>query len=456
MERKTAGVWIAGMLLAAAALSQPIQEEDPAPSSGAVEEELVSPAERVVRALDDPSLRALAAQVLQDNPGLAAAAANARAADQAAPQQKALPDPTAGITGFVRSPETRVGPQKLTLKVRQTLPWKGKNASLEEEASAASRAAAAEVHALELERLAEIRRIYWELAFLDKLEAITEEFLAYLEKHESISQQRYATGTGTVQGVIKLQAEITGVQSRLIDIDSRRAVLRAEANTLRGRPPAEPLPAALFPSVEEIALDLETLRRRAMANRPELRAADHRIAGREAGLRFADRASGPDFEVGMIYTFVDERQDEAGRLNPPEDNGKDIFGLRAGIRIPLWKKELSAGVEEASERHLAALESRREIEAGIDGELGDLGYRIPLVWEQLRLLEDMLLVQAREARESALSGYVAANLNVLDLLDAERVLFDARIAAARAAIDYTIAIARLESAIAAPLGVAER
>jgi outer membrane protein TolC len=42
-------------------------------------------------------------------------------------------------------------------------------------------------------------------------------------------------------------------------------------------------------------------------------------------------------------------------------------------------------------------------------------------------------------------------LSSLDLLDAERVLLNVRIAAARVRADYAIAIARLEGEIAAPL-----
>ena len=89
--------------------------------------------------------------------------------------------------------------------------------------------------------------------------------------------------------------------------------------------------------------------------------------------------------------------------------------------------------------------------AALTADLDELTDRIPLGWQQLRLLDDVLIVQAEEALDSARAGYVAGALNALDLLDAEHVLFGARTAVARAAADYAIYLARLEGVVAEPL-----
>ena len=77
--------------------------------------------------------------------------------------------------------------------------------------------------------------------------------------------------------------------------------------------------------------------------------------------------------------------------------------------------------------------------------------RIPLGWRQLRLLEDVLIVQAEESMKSARAGYITGTLNALDLLHAHHVVFEARTSAARAAADYAIYLARLEGVVAGPL-----
>ena len=100
------------------------------------------------------------------------------------------------------------------------------------------------------------------------------------------------------------------------------------------------------------------------------------------------------------------------------------------------------------EEPLAGEQSVHDVVAA---ELEELTARIPLAWRQLRLLEDVLVVQAEEALDSARAGYVAGTLNALDLLDAEHVLFGAQTAVARAAADFAIYRVRLEGVVAGPL-----
>ncbi|MCZ6726532.1 MAG: hypothetical protein O7A98_04170, partial [Acidobacteria bacterium] len=76
--------------------------------------------------IDEPGLRDLVSEVLERNAGVRAAVAQARAAAQRAPQVRALPDPVASVTAFLATPETRTGPQRLSLGLFQGLPWFGK------------------------------------------------------------------------------------------------------------------------------------------------------------------------------------------------------------------------------------------------------------------------------------------------------------------------------------------
>jgi outer membrane protein TolC len=254
---------------------------------------------------------------------------------------------------------------------------------------------------------------------------------------------------------VKLQAEITRVERQLLDIEARRVALISQLNSLRDRPASFAWPEVLVSPVEEIQLDLDGSLEAALHLRPELAAADARISRAGTLIQLAEKGYRPDFKVGLAYTMVERRDDPAGRLSPPAGNGDDILGIQGGITLPIWRKKLTAGVEEAVELEIAAGEARRAIVAEIRGAVGDLIQRVPLSWRQLRLVEDLLVVQAEEALESAQAGYIAGTLNALDLLDAEHVLFEARTAVARARVDYLVGIAKLEGAIGSPLPVTE-
>jgi len=309
----------------------------------------------------------------------------------------------------------------------------------------------AEAEARRLELVTAVRRLYHDLAFLARQKAVSEDFLDHLRQHEEISQSRYATGIGSSLDVVKIQAEITLAEKLLIDIDRRRIVLEAEINALRDRPPSAVVLPAILPLGEAVELDYRQLLEAARVRRPEVAAADARIAGTEVRLKRAEKQYRPDFGVGVTYTIVDPRQDAPGRLMPPAGNGEDIFGIQGAISIPIWRQKLQAGVAEARELELSTREAKRGVLAGIEAAIGDLMQRIPLTWRQLRLLEDILILQAEESVRSAQSGYVSGTLNALDLLDAEHVFFDAETAIARARADYANHLAELEGAAAMPI-----
>ena len=159
----------------------------------------LTPADRVAGGLADEALRALVEETLQRNPTLRAGFARARAAAQKAPQVASLPDPTAEATAFLAPPETRVGPQRLMLGYSQPLPWLPK---LDLREAAALDEAAALEHAVQADRLrlvTEVRRLYLELAFLDRSRDTAATFLEHLVRHEEVAQARYATGVGSTQ-----------------------------------------------------------------------------------------------------------------------------------------------------------------------------------------------------------------------------------------------------------------
>ncbi|MFQ5528273.1 MAG: TolC family protein [Thermoanaerobaculia bacterium] len=410
-----------------------------------------APADRILATISDVTLRALIADVLARNPEIAATKARAESIEQRAPQVRALPDPVAGVTAFVLTPETRVGSQEASAGIAQKFPWFGKLKLKERAALFAAAAARADVETLRLKLVTEVRRLYYELGFLDALDEVIRTDRATLSHYEELAEARYRSGVGHQQPVIKIQAEITKASTKLLKVADRRAVIVASLNALRDYPQMTAISKTELPTLPEIVTDLERLRAQALASRPEIAMSDAQIARSTALVDLAGKSYKPDVTAGIFYTAVGSRDDPAGRLNPPPDNGDDIFGISAGINLPIWRKKLDAGVEEAVKTELAAQESKRSVVAKIDSSLGELPPRIDLTWQQLRLFEDVLVVQAEQSLLSAEAGYSAGSQDALDLLDAERVLLDVRTGTERNRADYAIALAQLEGSVGGSL-----
>jgi outer membrane protein TolC len=417
----------------------------------ASKEPAVQAADSIVESLQEPDLERLAAEVLSRNPRLAVLTAKARSADQRAPQVRSLPDPMASLTLFLLQPQTRVGPQQASVGISQRFPWFGKLKLKEQAALLEAAAAWTRVESLRLDLVTKTRALYLELQYLNREQRIVAEDQTTLEHYEELAQARYASGVGIGQSVIKIQAEITKSRTRLLDIEERRVALVAEINALRDRPEGTKVKLG---SLTPFAGDLpgfDGIRQAALAGRPELVEAQLLIDAAAARVDLSKKDYRPDFTVGLNYALVGKRDDLAGRINPPEDNGDDILGLSGGINLPIWRSKLAAGVEEAIQLRLAAEETQRAITAEIDGDLADLARRIPLIAEQLALFDDILTVQAEESLRSAEAAYASGTAGALDLLDAERVLLGVRIAAERARTDLAVAAARLEGVAAASL-----
>jgi outer membrane protein TolC len=407
---------------------------------------------RVVDAIEDPAVRELVRESLARNPTVATAAAVARASLQQAPQAKALPDPVVGVTGYLSSPETRVGPQRLMATLSQRLPWSGKRSLREQAALRQAHALVADVGARRLDLVTEVRRLSYEIAYLDASRRVVETDRDTLIHYEQLARARYASGVGIEQSVIKLHAEITKDDNRLLDIAARRATLVAALNALRDRPQGTLVAEIALPHATKVAPPLAVLRARALDARPELDAAQADVARADALVELARKDYKPDFTVGVTYGLVTGRTDLGAGLLLPPDNGKDVFGISLSLNLPIKHGRLDASLEAAAERRLAAVERKRDVRTVIDRALGELVERLRLSGEQVRLFERVLLIQAEQSLRSAESGYAAGNLNSLDLLDAERVLLEVRTGTERARADHAVALVRLEGVIGGPLG----
>ncbi|MDY7092808.1 MAG: TolC family protein [Acidobacteriota bacterium] len=424
----------------------------------------------LLAATEPAALRLLAEDVLRHSPEVARRRAEAAAAAARAPQAGSLPDPSAMLTLFALPPETRVGPQRVAVSVSQAVPWPAKLALGERAALWSAAAAGERVEAARLATLAHVRERFYQLAFTTERLAIAERERVHLLRHEELARARYAAGQGSQQGVVKIQAEITRAEQRLLEVEERRRALAAELNALRERPHDADIDGLELPrpmgSAESLTmmeesrlsvfdadrLDAEELIGRAWERRPERRALAAEGIRRRLMVEVAEAGYRPDFTVGLGYTLVDRRQDAAGQLNPPEGDGDDIVALSAGVRLPVRRGRLAAALEEALQQQSVVAQEERQLRQDFERTIGDLVARLPLLYDQWQLFENVLVTQAEEAVRAAEGAYSSGTVGALELLDAEHVLFEVATGEARARLELALAWTRLETAVGGPLG----
>lgn len=367
-------------------------------------------------------LPALIEMALARNPAIRAAEQRYRALRAVPRQVSTLPDPILGYTRWARSVETRVGPQENIFVLSQHVPFPGKLGLMGKMAGQEAEAAREHTEATRRDIVFQVKSAYADLYRVDRSLEILNTYQALLRDFSRVAATKYATGQGIQAQVLKADVEISSIETRKLEFQRMRTSVVARLNALLDRPAATPIGPAAQLDTGRLPLNEEQLLNLALSRRQELRANQAMIAKADFGVRLAHKAYWPDFNLQATYVTIPQVNSTFA------DAGKDAFSFMVGLNLPIWLGKRRAAVEQATE-NLAAQESQYEnLRNQIQAEIRDLIFQIETLRQTLDLYEHGLLIQAESSLESALSAYKTGTLDFLNLLDAERMLLQIRLA----------------------------
>lgn len=363
------------------------------------------------------------AAALARNPGLAEIGARANAMAAIPPQAGALPDPVLSMNALNLPTDTFATDQEpmtqLQVGIEQSLPFPGKR---DLKVRAAQRDASAAAHAVDEARLRlvhQVRRLWWQIFYLDRSLDIVERNQALLRQFVQIAQTKYKVGEGLQQEVLLAQVELSKLFDRQIELSGLRAAERARLNALLDRPATTPLrlPEKVRTTLTEAPAE-EVLYARAEQSRPLLARRREEAAASRARRDLARRDRYPDFRLGAAYGF---RQGE----NTDGSSRPDFASVRLGVTLPLYagrkqSKALDQRSSELLEKRFALKDSYGAVQAEISAALAN--YRSAS--ERVRLFESGVIPQARQSVASMLSGYQVGKVDFLNLVQAQVTLYN--------------------------------
>jgi len=279
-------------------------------------------------------------------------------------------------------------------------------------------AAEADAEALAQNLALRIETAYYELYRVQRREQLLRAFEEQLRQFESAASTRYEVGDGSQQAILKAQVERGRLEMRRENLRTERESALQSLARLTGRadmaPPTQTV-KVIVPSKLQNA-DKKAGEETA-EDRPEAEALRRRIKQAESEMVLARRAFWPDFTVGAAYTDV-----RRGDLTPTM-TGRDAFNLSVGVTIPLWRGKQEARLEEAQVERRRAEAELDDFRLQVQAKVRDLRERLRRQHSQLTLLGEQLLPQAETSLETTLNAYKTGRTDFLDLLDAERTLF---------------------------------
>lgn len=395
----------------------------------------------------DGSLASYLSYAYANSPALRARFEAWRAMTHRSAQERRLPEPTVTYAAFVRSVETRVGPQRHRIGASQWFPWPSKLGAGRDAADLEARAAQRRFDAQALEIGAEVAAAYWELWRLQRRAEVLGEEATILAGLSEQVRVRVEVNVAEMADLAQIDLSLSRARDRVEGIEQTIAVAEARLVRVLGAPVETPTPVrADAPVVEELAEPMASLYADAGMH-PDVEsfaimsdAAHDRV--REAR---ADRA--PSFGVGVDWILTGESS-----LTPaPADSGKDAVALSLSMKVPLWTRAYRAAESEARARGASMRAQALHARNGAVAEVRAQAARIRDDIRRVHVYDTTLIPQAEGAFDSVLAGYAAGRSTVGELLLAEKALLELRDERFSAQADYAVHLAQLERAVGRPV-----
>jgi NodT family efflux transporter outer membrane factor (OMF) lipoprotein len=419
------------------------QTEAPAAYKENVDWKVAQPQETLARGawwkiFKDPQLDALEEQVNISNQNIAAADAQYRLALAVVRAGRAgyFPTVTAGAqaTRSLRSTNANsvavVTSEANDFLVTGTASWEpdvwGKVRRTVEANQAGAQASAADLESIRLSTQALLAQDYFQLRALDAQKVLLDETAAAYQKTLQLTKNRYAYGVASKAEVLQAETQLKSTQAQAIDLGVQRSQLEHAIAVLIGKPasvftiPASALTAS--PPAIPVGIPSALLERR-----PDIAAAERRVASANAQIGVAEAAYYPSILLGATGGF--ESSDLSNWLSWPSR----LWSIGLSLSQTLFDAGLrSAQTDQARAAYDTTVASYRQTVLTGFQEVEDNLAALRILEEESRV-QGEAVDSARQSVAISMNQYKAGTISYLDVVVVQAIL----LANERAAVDIS-------------------
>ena len=375
---------------------------------------------------------------LQRNPELAAFGKERSAAEAAILQAGVLPNPVLEIAGdnLGNARKAEAGDRTASIQIGQLIELGGKRSARIQAAEASRDLANWDYEAKRIEILSLVAQRFIDVLTAQQRQMLAEQALALATQVSDAVAKRVQAGK--VSPLEETKARIAQASSE-IELEQARREGMAARRTLGA------LWASHDPRFEKAVGDLEKtlplpsyerLAERVRDN-PELARWTSEIERRRAVVEGEKAKAIPDVTVTAGVTRFSQFDDHA-------------YMLGISVPLPLFDRN-RGGVLEASRRLDKAADEQRAAQSRLLAALAQAYQRLAAIEQEIATLRSMLLPGAQSAFDAATKGYQLGKFGFLDVLDAQRTLFQTRTQHLRALADYQRGVSEIERLVGVPL-----
>lgn len=384
------------------------------------------------------TLRDALSLALQRNPELAAFGKERSAAEAAILQAGVLPNPVLEIVGdnLRNDRKAAAGDRTTAIQIGQLIELGGKRTARLRSAEASRDLANWDYEAKRIEILSLVAQRFVDVLTAQRRQVLAQDALALARQVSDAVAKRVQAGKvspveETKARLAQGSAEIELEQATREGVSTRRTLGALWANH-------DPRFEKAMGDLDEIIPlpGYEQLAARVRDN-PELARWTSEIERRRA-LVDGERAKAiPDVTITAGVARFSQFDDRA-------------YTLGISVPLPLFNSNRS-GILEASRRLDKASDEQRAAESRVLAALAQAYQRLAAIDKEIATLRSILLPGAQSAFDAAARGYQLGKFGFLDVLDAQRTLFQMRTQHLRALADYQRGVSEIERLVGGPL-----
>ncbi len=391
-------------------------------------------------------LDAAVSQALSANPNLSAMEARASALADIPEQRGALPDPQLAFKALNLPVDTFSTTQEAMTQMQvglsQALPFPGKLSLRQKAADFESQAANFKLEEKRLMLVQDVKTVWWNIFYLDRAIDTVELTQKLFRQLNDIAQTKYTVGKGLQQDVLLAQLELSKLLDNKITLTNMRKKETIRLNALLDQHADTQI---ILPELESESIpdlpDLNQLLEQAQNENPLIKDLNNRVDAAGARVELAELKYYPDFMAGAAYGF-------RGGENPDGSDRADFATFGVTMTLPFFnltekRRAVSQRKYEEIQRRKVLENAENTIQARVTAAISD--YKRSS--EEIELLKNGIIPQARQTLDSMLAGYQVNKVDFLNLVRAQTSLYNYETRYWKSLSSANQAIARLNAAV---------
>ncbi|WP_435255627.1 TolC family protein [Tenacibaculum sp. A30] len=323
-----------------------------------------------------------------------------------------LPNTEFGAGYFVSEPETRTGPQKFKLSVKQMIPFFGTISARENYVSSLADASYQDMMVVKRKLMASVAQLYYKLYELKAKQNVLDENIELLKTYEKLALTSVGVGKASAVDVLRLQIrqnELNQQKEVLVETFSGiekafNKLLNQDINTSISVVDSLPIPAEAA-KIQPSNLQLH----------PELVKFDKMYTSVEKSELLNQKEKQPMIGFGLDYVNVAKRTDM-----DMAENGKDIVMPMISLSIPIFNKKNTSVTKQNKLQQEEILSQKQQryntLETVLYKAVSDRNAAMISHKTQLKNLE-----QAKNAEQILVKSYETGTIDFNDVLDIQEL-----------------------------------